>query len=135
MATRNYPDRTTPESPEQTNMSSVYSKLKKVMEALDLSFIDQFVKKRRRKVGRKGIKPSSLMKAFLAKRILGIPSGRQLSKKLETSPTLRAICRLRKAPHHSTLSKARKRLALRHSIFSSVSWWSRQRHWGWQKEK
>jgi transposase len=90
-----------------------YAKLKKVAEAMweNMTFLDEMMSKRRRRVGAKGMPASSKAMAVLIGKILGIYADRQLSKKLKASPTLRKICGLKRAPHHSTFSKFRKRMS------------------------
>jgi transposase len=84
-------------------------KLKKLVETLDLSEIDRFQQKRRKRVGRKGNKMSSYARAWILRRILGIPSEAQLARKVK-NPEMRILCRFRKAPCKSSYCRARKRL-------------------------
>ena len=86
-------------------------KLKKLVETLDLSEIDRLQRKRRRRVGRKGNKMSSYVRAWLLRRILGIPSESQLARKVKSSE-MRILCRFRKAPCKSSYCRARKRFGL-----------------------
>jgi transposase len=90
-----------------------YSKLKKVADAFDLSFLDRFQQERRRKVGRKGYLMSSYVKAWLLKHLLGIPSEAQLVGRLNGSAELRKLCNLEKAPSRTSFCRARKRFGLR----------------------
>ncbi len=85
-------------------------KLKKLVDTLDLSPLDRFQQKRRRRVGRKGNKMSSYAKAWLLRHILGIPSEAQLARKVQTE--LRRICSFLQAPCKSSYCRARKRLGL-----------------------
>ena len=90
-----------------------YSKLKKVADAFDLSFLDRFQQERRRKVGRKGHLISSYVKAWLVQHILGIPSEAQLVGRLNGSVELRKLCNLKKTPNRTSFCRARKRFGLR----------------------
>jgi len=89
-----------------------YVKLKKLVETLDLSEIDRFQQKRRQRVGRKGYKMSSYVRAWFLMHLLGIPSEAQLAAKIRGENSLRRMCRFRKAPCNSSYCKARKRLGL-----------------------
>lgn len=86
-------------------------KLKKLVDTLDLSPLDRFQQKRRRRVGRKGNRMSSYAKAWLLRHILGIPSEAQLARKVKNAE-MRILCRFRKAPCKSSYCRARKRLGL-----------------------
>lgn len=90
-----------------------YKMLKKVVDALDLSDLDRFQRKRRRKVGRKGNKISSYVKAWMIKHILRLPSEAQLARKLKNEDRLRMICKFKRAPCKSSYCKARKRFSLK----------------------
>jgi transposase len=87
-------------------------KLKKLVETLDLSEVDKFQQKRRQKVGRKGNKLSSYVRAWLLKHILGIPSEAQLAERIRSDEELRKLCKFRKSPCNSAYCRARKRLGL-----------------------
>jgi len=89
-----------------------YVKLKKLVDTLDLSDVDRFQQKRRRKIGRRGNKLSSYVRAWLLKHILGIPSEAQLAEKIRSDDDLRKLCKFRKAPCNSAYCRARKRLGL-----------------------
>ena len=89
-----------------------WGKLKNLVATLDLSFVDIFQKQRRRRVGRKGYKLSSYVRAWLLMRIMGIPSERQLVAKLEDEARLRKLCKFRKLPCRSAFCRARKRFNL-----------------------
>lgn len=89
-----------------------YEKLKKVVDTLDLSFLDRLQQKRRRNVGRKGNKISSYVKAWLIRHIRGMPSEAQLAREIRGSDMLRKICGFKKAPCRSSFCKARKRVSL-----------------------
>jgi transposase len=99
-----------------------FSKLKKVVGTLDLSFLDRFQRLRRRKIGRRGFPTSSYVKAWLIKHILGIPSEAQLVRRLGGFPELRRMCGFRKVPHRTSFCRARKRFGLRgiDFLFSSL---------------
>jgi len=88
-------------------------KLKKLVEALDLSEVDRFQQQRRKRVGRKGFKPSSYLKAWMLQHLLGIPSERQLVPRLEDEPELRRLCKFSRVPCRSAFCRARKRLGLK----------------------
>jgi transposase len=88
-------------------------KLKKLVDTLDLSFVDRFQQQRRRKVGRKGFKPSSYLKAWIIGHLLGIPSERQLVQRLQDDPFLKRRCRFPRVPCRAAFCRARKRLGLK----------------------
>lgn len=89
-----------------------HENLKKVADALNLSEIDRYQRKRRQKTGRKGNNISSFVRAFFVQDILHLPSERQLANALKKDDELRHICGFRKAVNHSTYGRARKRLGI-----------------------
>lgn len=89
-----------------------YAKLKKIADALNLSEVDRFYRKSRRRVGRRGHEISCYLRAWMFRHILGIPSEAQLARKIQNDKELQKLCGFRKTPCKSAYCKARKRMTL-----------------------